>query len=63
MAKDRLPVVGPLGPEGLFACLALGSRGMTWSTLAAELLGSQVCGEPLPLEQDLVAGLDPRRFD
>ncbi|HWA13435.1 MAG TPA: FAD-dependent 5-carboxymethylaminomethyl-2-thiouridine(34) oxidoreductase MnmC, partial [Burkholderiales bacterium] len=63
MAKDRLPMVGPLGPEGLFACLALGSRGMTWSTLAAELLGSQVCGEPLPLEQDLVAGLDPRRFD
>jgi tRNA 5-methylaminomethyl-2-thiouridine biosynthesis bifunctional protein len=62
MAKDRLPVVGPVGPAGLFACLALGSRGMTWSALAAELLASQVCGEPLPLEQDLVAGLDPRRF-
>jgi len=62
MARDRLPVVGPVGPEGLFACLALGSRGMTWSAIAGELLASQIGGEPLPLERDLVSALDPRRF-
>jgi tRNA 5-methylaminomethyl-2-thiouridine biosynthesis bifunctional protein len=62
MAKDRLPIVGSLGPEGLYGCLALGSRGMTWSALAAELLASQINGEPLPVERDLVAGLGPQRF-
>jgi len=62
MARDRLPVVGALGPPGLFGCLALGSRGMTWSALAAELLASQVCGEPMPVERDLAAALSLKRF-
>lgn len=47
---------------GLYALLALGSRGMCWGPLAAELLASQIAGEPLPLERDLVDALDPARF-
>jgi tRNA 5-methylaminomethyl-2-thiouridine biosynthesis bifunctional protein len=62
MAKDRLPIVGGLGAPGLYACLALGSRGMTWSALAAELLASRIEGEPLPLERELVEALAPQRF-
>ena len=61
-APDRLPVVGGLGQPGLFACLGLGSRGMTWSGLAAELVASQINGDPLPLERNLVAALAPQRF-
>lgn len=62
MALDRLPVLGGLGQPGLYACLGLGSRGMTWSALAAELVASQINGDPLPLERNLVAALAPQRF-
>ncbi|MGL6155685.1 MAG: FAD-dependent 5-carboxymethylaminomethyl-2-thiouridine(34) oxidoreductase MnmC, partial [Ralstonia mannitolilytica] len=47
---------------GLYAALAYGSRGLTWSVLGAELLAAQIDGGPLPLEADLAAALDPRRF-
>jgi tRNA 5-methylaminomethyl-2-thiouridine biosynthesis bifunctional protein len=47
---------------GLYGLLGYASRGLTWSALAAELLASQLEGEPLPLERDLAAALDPARF-
>lgn len=47
---------------GLYGLLGFGARGLTWAPLAAELLASQVCGEPLPLERELVAAVDPGRF-
>lgn len=47
---------------GLHGLLGLASRGLTWAPLAAELLAAQMSGEPLPLERDLVATLDPARF-
>ena len=47
---------------GLYAALAYGSRGLTWSVLGAELLAAQIDGGPLPLEIDLAAALDPGRF-
>lgn len=47
---------------GLHALLGLGARGMLWAPLAAELLASQLCGEPLPIEQKLVRLMDPARF-
>lgn len=47
---------------GLHALLGLGARGMVWAPLAAELLASQLCGEPLPLELKLVNLIDPARF-
>jgi tRNA 5-methylaminomethyl-2-thiouridine biosynthesis bifunctional protein len=63
MATDRLPVLGALSSEpGLFACLALGSRGMTWAALAAEIVASRIDGDPMPVERDLLAALDAGRF-
>ena len=47
---------------GLCALLALGSRGLSWGPLAAELLAAQLNSEPLPLERDLINAIDPGRF-
>lgn len=78
VAPDRLPLIGALpdpdvgsGVErlreiprqpGLYALLGYASRGLTWAPLAAELLASQLHGDPLPLEADLATALDPARF-
>lgn len=77
MAPDRLPVVGALPAPGgtradrlraiprhpgLHGLLGYGSRGLIWAPFAAELLASQLSGEPLPIERDLVAAVDPARF-
>ncbi|WP_247363989.1 hypothetical protein, partial [Ralstonia pseudosolanacearum] len=48
--------------DRLYAALAYGSRGLTWSVLGAELLAAQIDGGPLPLESELAAALDPGRF-
>lgn len=47
---------------GLHALLGLGARGLIWAPLAAELLASQLNGDPLPIERDLVVAVDPARF-
>ncbi|MGO4326145.1 bifunctional tRNA (5-methylaminomethyl-2-thiouridine)(34)-methyltransferase MnmD/FAD-dependent 5-carboxymethylaminomethyl-2-thiouridine(34) oxidoreductase MnmC [Cupriavidus sp. 2TAF22] len=47
---------------GLYAALAYGSRGLTWAALGAELLASQIEGEPLPLELELAEAVDPARL-
>jgi len=57
---DRLRDVPRL--PGLYGLLGYASRGLIWAPLAAELLAAQICGEPLPLERDLAATLDPARF-
>ena len=78
MAPDRIPLVGALPDPGvprrceqlrdvprwpgLFGLLGYASRGLTWAPLAAELLACQLEGEPLPLEHQLVAAMDPGRF-
>lgn len=60
VGPDRLPLVGPIpGSEGLFGLLGLGSRGLVYAPLCAELLASEIEGEPLPLERYLAAGLAP----
>ncbi|MCB1906577.1 MAG: bifunctional tRNA (5-methylaminomethyl-2-thiouridine)(34)-methyltransferase MnmD/FAD-dependent 5-carboxymethylaminomethyl-2-thiouridine(34) oxidoreductase MnmC [Rhodocyclaceae bacterium] len=77
-SPDRLPMVGGLAADaagatamadgtierrpGLFAISGFGARGLVWSAIAAELLASRLSGEPLPLERDIVAALDPARF-
>jgi tRNA 5-methylaminomethyl-2-thiouridine biosynthesis bifunctional protein len=48
--------------ENLHCLLAYGSRGLTLAPLAAELLAARICEEPLPLERDLCATVDPARF-
>lgn len=77
-SPDRLPMVGalpeavPASPAtplqaiaripGLHAVSGFGARGLVWSALAAELLASQLEGDPLPLSRDLVDAVDPARF-
>ena len=58
---DRMPLLGPWSSPGLFVCLALASRGLTYAPLLAETLACIMNGEPLPLERGLLARLDPGR--
>jgi tRNA 5-methylaminomethyl-2-thiouridine biosynthesis bifunctional protein len=61
VAPDRVPVVGKLG-DGVYGAFAYGSRGLIWAALAAELIASELEGEPLPLEGKLADAMDPGRF-
>ncbi|KQT10600.1 tRNA (5-methylaminomethyl-2-thiouridine)(34)-methyltransferase MnmD [Ramlibacter sp. Leaf400] len=59
-SSDRRPLVGELAP-GLWVSTAMGSRGLTFARLAAELLAARLQGEPLPLPARLAAALDAQR--
>jgi tRNA 5-methylaminomethyl-2-thiouridine biosynthesis bifunctional protein len=48
--------------EGLYLNTGHGSRGLTSTPLAAELLASQLCGESLPVEPETLRALAPARF-
>ncbi len=61
VTPDRLPVVGKIA-ENVYGAFAYGSRGLVWSALAAELIASELDGEPLPLEAKLADALHPDRF-
>jgi tRNA 5-methylaminomethyl-2-thiouridine biosynthesis bifunctional protein len=78
VTPDRLPMVGALPDQaariggdrlremprlpGLYGLFGYASRGLIWAPFAAELLASQLEGEPLPVEHELAAALDPARF-
>ena len=47
---------------GLFLTTGHGSRGLTSTPLAAQILASQVCGEALPLSRELYRAVAPGRF-
>ena len=47
---------------GLYGLLGLGSRGLVWAALAAEILASRLEGDPAPVETDLLDAIDPARF-
>ncbi len=61
---DRLPAMGPLD-AGQRPCLwvsaGMGSRGLTYGALCAELLAAQMCGEPLPVEASLAKAIAATR--
>jgi len=60
---DRLPLYGELPRHpGVHAALGLGASGLLWAPLCAEWLASRLDREPLPLERDLAAAIDPGRF-
>jgi tRNA 5-methylaminomethyl-2-thiouridine biosynthesis bifunctional protein len=59
---DRLPIYGATAVDGVHVATGLGSRGLLWGVLGAELLASQLECEPLPLPADLAATVSPKRF-
>jgi tRNA 5-methylaminomethyl-2-thiouridine biosynthesis bifunctional protein len=64
-APDRLPIVGPVDPAalpGLWACTALGARGITLGVLCGELLAAQLHGEPLAVPVRQARALSPQRW-
>jgi tRNA 5-methylaminomethyl-2-thiouridine biosynthesis bifunctional protein len=68
VSHDRLPLVGPAHADaasGLWLSVAMGSRGLSFAALCAELLAARLGSEPLPLEARLAKSLDlhrPRRL-
>jgi len=58
------PLAGRPTPvlPGLYVLGGLGSRGLCSAPLLGELLASQLCGEPLPMGQELLRALAPQRF-
>jgi tRNA 5-methylaminomethyl-2-thiouridine biosynthesis bifunctional protein len=48
--------------KGLYVNSGYGARGILLATMCAELLASQIAGEPLPLPKDLVRAIDPMRY-
>ncbi len=62
-AASRLDQVRNVAREpGLFVFTALGSRGITWSAMCAEVLAGAISGAPMPLEASLLDAIDPARF-
>jgi tRNA 5-methylaminomethyl-2-thiouridine biosynthesis bifunctional protein len=59
---DRLPIFGESAEAGIHLATGLGSRGLLWGPLGAELLVSALEGEPLPLSRDHAGAISPRRF-
>ena len=59
---DRLPIFGAAIVDGIHLATGLGSRGLLWAPLGAELLASQLAREPLPLGRDHAGAVSPRRF-
>lgn len=59
--SDHLPVIGPVDSgESLWAVCGYGSRGLSWMTLAGEVIASRLDGEPLMLERELLRAVRPR---
>jgi tRNA 5-methylaminomethyl-2-thiouridine biosynthesis bifunctional protein len=60
-ARQAIDSRGSYWP-GLYLNTAHGSRGLTSTPIAAELLASMICDEPLPLSRALCRALSPARF-
>lgn len=61
---DRLPLVGPVLQDSncsLWICAGMGSRGLSFSALCAELLVAYMAQEPLPMESTLARSLHTSR--
>ena len=63
LSGSRDPGRKPLSSEaGEWLFFAMGSRGITFSSLGAEILAALMCGEILPVENDLWEHLHSARF-
>jgi tRNA 5-methylaminomethyl-2-thiouridine biosynthesis bifunctional protein len=63
VTKDRMPIAGQI-PEiaDLYVLGALGSRGFSTASICAEVIASMACGDPMPLERELLDLIAPMRF-
>ncbi|HUR90795.1 MAG TPA: tRNA (5-methylaminomethyl-2-thiouridine)(34)-methyltransferase MnmD [Ramlibacter sp.] len=59
-SRDRRPLVGEVESH-LWVTTAMGSRGLTFCVLAAELIAARLHGEPLPVETRLASAIDAKR--
>lgn len=58
---DHLPVIGAVdSDEDLWLACGYGSRGLSWMTLAGEVVASRLNGEPQVLERELLKAVRPR---
>lgn len=61
VVQGRLPVIAELPhAAGLWITAAYASHGMTWSSLAGDIIGASLEGEPLPVEKDLLTAISLR---
>jgi glycine/D-amino acid oxidase-like deaminating enzyme len=57
--RDGLPLIGPVpGRKGIFAAYGYGGNGITFSFLAAQLIGGLIAGETSPLIDDFALDRD-----
>jgi len=63
-SRDRFPLAGACSADwpGLFLSTAMGSRGLSFAALCAELVAAQLHGEPIPLEMGLARAFSAQRF-
>lgn len=55
VAAGRMPLIGPVAAlPGLWLACAYGSRGLTWSALAGDVVAASLNGEPAPVERELL---------
>lgn len=59
---DRLPVYGATAVDGLYTATGLGSRGLLWAPVGAELLACMLEREPWPVSRDMSGAISPQRF-
>jgi tRNA 5-methylaminomethyl-2-thiouridine biosynthesis bifunctional protein len=62
--RDHLPLAGPIDAQagpGLWVCTGMGSRGLSFAVLCAELVAAQLCGEAWPVGRKMAAALAPNR--
>ena len=59
--RRREPIETAACYPNLYLIAGLGSRGLTTAPLLGELLASQICGEPLPLSEDIQQALSTNR--
>jgi tRNA 5-methylaminomethyl-2-thiouridine biosynthesis bifunctional protein len=63
----RLPALGPVAHDvdnaggDVWICSGMGSRGLTFAALCAELLAAALHGEPMPVEWRLAQSLVPKK--
>ncbi|OIQ25616.1 bifunctional tRNA (5-methylaminomethyl-2-thiouridine)(34)-methyltransferase MnmD/FAD-dependent 5-carboxymethylaminomethyl-2-thiouridine(34) oxidoreductase MnmC [uncultured Vibrio sp.] len=61
--RDDLDNIEPVKSyPNLYCFIGLGSRGLSSAPLLAEVLASQICGDPLPLPADVLEAIHPSRM-